>query len=68
MQFQSVAYIVVLLAAALVHRWLRPKWRSGFLLAVSYGFYGLASWRSVPFLLAARMSWPEAFVPWLMWR
>ena len=35
MQFQSFAYIVFLLAAALVHRWLRPKWRSGFLLAVS---------------------------------
>lgn len=55
MQFQSFAYIVFLLAAALVHRWLRPKWRSGFLLAVSYGFYGLASWRSVPFLLAATL-------------
>lgn len=55
MNLNSVPYVLFLAAAAGVHRLLKPGWRNGFLLAVSWLFYLICTPRFLPLLLATTL-------------
>ena len=71
----SIRYVLFLAAVLAVHQLLRPRWRNGFLLAASYGFYWLCAPRFLPLLLATTTlvygiglgmgRWPERKKPLL---
>ncbi|MGO4523632.1 MBOAT family protein [Microvirga sp. 2MCAF35] len=57
MLFNSFAFLLVFLPAALVMHWLverfRPQWRLPLLLVLSFVFYGYWDWRFAPLLAAS---------------
>ena len=55
MNLNSVPYVLFLAAAAGVYRLLKPGWRNGFLLAVSWLFYLICTPRFLPLLLATTL-------------
>ena len=60
MLFNSFAFLIVFLPAALVLHWLverfRPEWRLSLLLVLSFLFYGYWDWRFAPLLAASILS------------
>jgi D-alanyl-lipoteichoic acid acyltransferase DltB (MBOAT superfamily) len=57
MLFNSFAFLLVFLPAALALHWLverfRPAWRLPLLVALSFAFYGYWDWRFIPLLAAS---------------
>ena len=55
MNLNSVPYVLLLAAVALLHWALRPELRCGFLLLASWVFYGICAPRFLPLLLATTL-------------